>query len=53
MEELHAHALQIEISRTLYMDEVRRERLPSLGKLAGHLHDMVASLAECGTTLLT
>ncbi|WP_209873352.1 N-formylglutamate amidohydrolase [Azospirillum soli] len=40
------HALQIEISRDLYMDEASLERLPFLDVLARHMGEMVDTIAH-------
>lgn len=40
------HALQIEISRDLYMDEATLSRLPFLDVLARHMNEMVDSIAH-------
>jgi N-formylglutamate amidohydrolase len=42
------HALQIEIDRSLYMDEVRIERRPEFDAVAAALHRVVADLAALG-----
>lgn len=39
------HALQIEINRALYMDEVRIERKPGLTRLAADLRSLIRNLA--------
>ena len=39
------HALQVEISRPLYMDELRIERLPRMAALQADLTRMIAGLA--------
>lgn len=40
------HALQIELNRSLYMDEVALARRPYLDILAGHMCQLVSRLAE-------
>lgn len=40
------HALQIELNRSLYMDEVALARRPYLDILSGHMCQLVARLAE-------
>lgn len=40
------HALQIEISRGIYMDERRIERLPGLDQLVDDMSELVKALAE-------
>ena len=40
------HALQIEVSRGLYMDERRIERLPGLDRLIDDMADLVNALAD-------
>ena len=40
------HALQIEVNRTLYMDEIRIERLPGFSLLQQRLTTLIAALAE-------
>ncbi|HIF09384.1 MAG TPA: N-formylglutamate amidohydrolase [Sneathiellales bacterium] len=40
------HALQIEISRGLYMDEELIERLPALNQLIDHMGELVSALAQ-------
>jgi N-formylglutamate amidohydrolase len=39
------HSLQIELKRSLYMDEVRIERLPEMAELAANMDKLVAALA--------
>lgn len=39
------HALQVEIARSLYMDEIRIERGPGLARLAGDLSTLMERLA--------
>jgi len=39
------HALQIEINRGLYMDEVRIQRQPNLSPLQAHLRRLIRDLA--------
>ena len=46
------HALQIEVSRALYMDQARFERSPAFAVLHGQLSTLVASLAARAQTLL-
>ncbi len=40
------HALQIEIKRSLYMDERRIERLPRLRQMTGHMRRLIGDLAK-------
>ncbi len=40
------HALQIEIARSLYMDEVRVERAPGMGPLTRDLRRLIGALAS-------
>jgi N-formylglutamate deformylase len=42
------HALQVEIDRSLYMDEARVERLPCFGEVAARIGQVVAGVAELG-----
>jgi N-formylglutamate amidohydrolase len=42
------HALQIEIDRALYMDEVRIERLPCFAEVSGRIARVVTGLAALG-----
>jgi N-formylglutamate deformylase len=42
----HVHALQIEICRTIYMDEARIERLPRFDRLRHDMTALIAALAE-------
>ena len=42
----HVHALQIEINRTLYMDEHRIERLADFPRLQSRITALIAALAE-------
>jgi len=42
------HALQIEICRSLYMDERRIERLPCFDEVQGRFTQLVAAMAERG-----
>lgn len=46
------HALQIELSRVLYMDEARIERSPEFGAVKVRLGRMVASLAKQASALV-
>ena len=46
------HALQIEISRALYMDEARIERRPEFGRVQAHLSALAARLAAEAPSLL-
>ena len=46
------HALQIEISRRLYMDERRMEKTPGFAALCLRLGDFLATLAEAARVLL-
>lgn len=41
-----SHALQIELNRSLYMDEVRHVKVPGFDRLAADLEAVVAALAE-------
>ena len=41
----HVHVLQIEISRDLYMDEIRIERLPAFGLLQRDMSALIEALA--------
>jgi N-formylglutamate amidohydrolase len=47
------HALQIEISRGLYMDEEKLERLPGLDQLIDHMGELVSTLAQIDAAKLT
>jgi N-formylglutamate amidohydrolase len=40
------HALQVEVSRALYMDEARLEKLAAFGRVRDDLTALVAALAE-------
>ncbi len=42
------HALQIEINRALYMDEVTIERTDGIGRLARQMVDVIAALTGLG-----
>lgn len=44
----HVHALQIEICRSLYMDEKLIEKLPSFGQVQERLTRLIAAMAEGG-----
>jgi N-formylglutamate deformylase len=46
------HALQIEVCRTLYMDEVRIERLPVFGGIQQDVTRLVASIAAAAPEFL-
>jgi N-formylglutamate amidohydrolase len=46
------HGLQIELSRSLYMDERDFVRKPFLGRLAADMRDLIAPLAANDTALL-
>ncbi len=46
--QLGVQALQIEIDRSLYMDETRIERRPDFGEIAAQVGRVVAGLAELG-----
>jgi N-formylglutamate amidohydrolase len=46
------HALQIEISRDLYMDETTLERLPFLSVLAGHMGQLINGLCSLSPAAL-
>ena len=47
------HALQIEISRELYMDEARIEPLPRFGRLQQHMEMLIGALVHEAPSLLT
>ena len=46
------HALQIEIARTLYMDEAQIEKRPGFAEVREHLSALVATLAAAAPDLL-
>jgi N-formylglutamate deformylase len=46
------HALQIEIGRSLYMDEARIEKLPHFAALRDHMDQLIASLVAAAPSLL-
>ena len=46
------HALQIEIARTLYMDEARIEKRPGFARVREHLSELVATLTAAAPDLL-
>ncbi|WP_149539082.1 N-formylglutamate amidohydrolase [Siccirubricoccus phaeus] len=46
------HALQIEVARPLYMDELRIERLPGMARLVSDLTRLIRQLAEADWTIL-
>ncbi|MDP7604586.1 MAG: N-formylglutamate amidohydrolase, partial [Alphaproteobacteria bacterium] len=46
------HALQIEIKRSLYMDERRIERLPRLRQMTGHMRRLIGDLAKLDRDVL-
>lgn len=46
------HALQIEVSRSLYMDEARFERRASFATVRQHLSEMIGTLARSAPALL-
>jgi N-formylglutamate amidohydrolase len=46
------HAVQIEINRSLYMDETRYERKTSMAQLTGHLQQLCEQLAAAGDALV-
>jgi len=48
----HVHALQIEIARSLYMDEARFERAGAFETIRQHLGQLAADLAVSATDLL-
>jgi len=48
----HVHVLQIEVARSLYMDERRIEKLPEFGAVRDRLREFLASLAEAARFLL-
>jgi len=45
------HAIQIEVARSLYMDEARFERSPAFGTLQSNLSALMANLAAAGPGL--
>ncbi len=47
------HALQIEIARSLYMDETRIERLPRFSALQADIAALIATLAEAGDAVFS
>jgi N-formylglutamate deformylase len=47
------HALQIEIARSLYMDEENITPSPRFGLMRRHIADLLAVLAERAPVLLT
>jgi N-formylglutamate deformylase len=47
----NVHALQIEINRTLYMDETLIERLPSFDAIQRRITAMIVAVAEAGPQL--
>ena len=47
-----AHALQVEVSRSLYMDEARFERRASFATVRQHLSEMIGTLARSAPALL-
>ncbi len=49
----HVHALQIEIARGLYMDEVTMEKRPGFSRLQSDLRTVVATLAQAVPQLLS
>jgi N-formylglutamate amidohydrolase len=49
----HGHSLQIEINRSLYMDERRMIRKPFIGQLADDMRDLVACLGAIDARSLT
>jgi N-formylglutamate amidohydrolase len=48
-----AHALQIEVSRGLYMDEQQIERLPGFDRLVDHMAELISALADIDPKRLT
>ena len=46
------HALQIEINRSLYMDETKIRRGPHLPELAAHMRPVIAALGALDGALL-
>ena len=46
------HAIQIEVARSLYMDESRFERSPAFAALQSHLSTLMADLAATGQSLI-
>jgi len=49
---LSRHALQIEINRSLYMDEARHERLPTAGVMARLMTGLLEELGNQATAFL-
>ena len=47
-----AHTLQIEINRSLYMDETAIRRKPFLAQLAADMRDLVTALGDIDRRLL-
>ena len=45
------HALQVEINRTLYMDEARIERLPGFALVQERMTALVIAMAEAAPLL--
>ena len=48
---LGVHALQVEINRTLYMDETRIERLASFAEVQASITSLIAALAAAAPRL--
>lgn len=46
------HAVQIEINRALYMDEIRIQPSQEFGRIAAQVSDLIAALANMGTQAL-
>jgi len=46
------HALQIEINRSLYMDEARHERLPTVGVMQKLMTEFLARMGEQASDIL-
>ena len=49
---LNRHALQIEINRALYMDEIRHEKLPSAGAIKRLMAGLLEDMAEQSVAVL-
>ena len=48
----NVHAIQIEINRRLYMDETRMERAPDMGRLTGHISELIGVLCREALAML-
>jgi N-formylglutamate amidohydrolase len=48
----HGHCIQIELSRSLYMDEASLKQKPYFGRLADDMSDIVLALAAMAPSLL-